>query len=35
MEVSEPDADDTAGYDRYLEAYQKGLAVERKATEVF
>ena len=35
MEVSEPDKDDTAGYNSYFVSYEKGLAVERKATEVF
>ncbi len=35
MEVSEPDGEDTAGYDRFLQSYEKGLAVERKAVEVF
>jgi sugar (pentulose or hexulose) kinase len=30
----EPDADDVAGYARYLERYRAGLAIERTATEV-
>ena len=35
MEVSIPEKADTDGYNLYLEAFEKGLAVERKATEVF
>ena len=28
-----PDAEDVAGFEKFLEAYKKGLAVERKAVE--
>ena len=33
-EKCEPDAEDVAGFDKYIEKYKKGLAIERAAVEV-
>ena len=35
MEISEPVKEDVDGYNRYLEKFRRGLAVEQKALEVF